>query len=451
MKGSHRAVATGHNSLVGTGALAARVRAGDQSAFAELYSEYADRLFGFCVVLLRDRDEAADAMHDTFVLAAQRVHQLRDLERLRPWLFAIARHVCYRRLAQRKRTTPIEIEPDVLVLDADPDARLSADDAAALVWAAAASLNRRDRAVLDLSLREGLEGADLAAALGVEQANPHSLLYRAKEQLERAIGVLVVARAGRSSCPTLAGLLRGWDGTLTPIVRKRLGRHMNRCVACQATRARALPVSALAVAPMLKPAKAQAWSPGSDSVTLDELLQIAQRRPLSDERWQDDGFPPLAEPTDRRRRRAAFLVVGAVGVVLVAALTVGELSAGGGGGPAGVAASEPDLAATRETAATTTVAVTTTTRTPAGATTTTVAPGPPTEADGEPVIVPANTPTTVSIGVVQPPVVGPPATSPPTGKPPVTTPAGPVTTKPPVTTPPTNPPRVTTTTSIPET
>ncbi|HVJ98875.1 MAG TPA: RNA polymerase sigma factor, partial [Acidimicrobiia bacterium] len=360
---------TGHNSHVGTAALAARVRAGDQSAFAELYNDYAERLFGFCVVLLRDRDEAADATHDTFVLAAQRVHQLRDLDRLRPWLFAIARHVCYRRIAQRKRSTPTEIEPDVLVLDEDPDARLSAEDAAALVWAAAASLNERDRAVLDLSLREGLEGADLAAALGVEQANPHSLLYRAKEQLEGAIGVLVVARAGRSSCPTLAGMLRGWDGTLTPIVRKRLGRHMNRCVTCLATRSRALPVSALAVAPMLKPSKAQAWSPQSDETTLTELLQIAQRRPESEERWQDDGLPPLAEPSHQRRRRAAFLVVGVVGVVLVAALTVGELSAGSDS--AGVAASNPDLAATRETTASTTVSVTTTTR-PGETTTTTI-------------------------------------------------------------------------------
>ena len=439
-------LANSHNSYVGTGALAARMRAGDQSAFAELYREYAERLFGFCVVLLRDRDEAADATHDTFVLAAQRVHQLRDLERLRPWLFAIARHVCYRRLAQRKRTMPTEIEPDVLVLDAEPDARLSADDAAALVWAAAASLNERDRAVLDLSLREGLEGADLAAALGVEQANPHSLLYRAKEQLERAIGVLVVARAGRSSCPTLADMLQSWDGTLTPIVRKRLGRHMNRCIACQATRSRALPVSALAVAPMLKPSKAQAWSPEADATTVDELVQIAHRRPLADERWQPDGFPPPAERTDRRRRRAAFLVVGAVGVVLVAALTVGELSAGGD--PAGVAATNPDLAVTREPAATTTVSLTTTS-VPGATTTSTPEPSVPSQPGSGPVVAAVNPPTTVVIGAVQPPVVGPPATSPPVIKPPATNPPGPVTTKPPVTTPVTNPPPKTTT--LPET
>jgi RNA polymerase sigma factor (sigma-70 family) len=436
---------------VGTGALAARERAGDQSAFAELYRDYAERLFGFCVVLLRDRDEAADAMHDTFVLAAQRVHQLRDLERLRPWLFAIARHVCYRRLAQRKRSTPTEIEPDVLVFDADPGARLSADDAAALVWAAAASLNERDRAVLDLSLREGLEGADLAAALGVDQANPHSLLYRAKERLERAIVVLVVARAGRSSCPTLAGMLRSWDGTLTPIVRKRLGRHMNRCIACQETRTRALPVSALAVAPMLKPAKAQAWT-GPDAMTLDDLLPIAQRSPLTDERWRDDGFPPLAERADRRRRRAAFLVGGGVGVVLVAALTVGELSAGGAG-PASVAAANPDLAATRTATATTTIAVTTTTV--RGATTTaTVLPG-PTVPGVQPIAGRVGVPTTLALGVAQPPFVGPPATGPP-ASPPVTNPPSkkpPATNPPPVTNPSatTIPPRVTSTTVIPET
>lgn len=98
-------------------ALGERVRSGERAAFAEMYERFADRIYGFCVLLLRDLDEAGDVTHDTFVVAAQRIAQLRDAERLQSWLFAIARHQCYRRLRQRGRVTLVESAPDDIATD----------------------------------------------------------------------------------------------------------------------------------------------------------------------------------------------------------------------------------------------------------------------------------------------------------------------------------------------
>ena len=72
-------------------------RAGDRGAFAAIYDRYADRLHDFCWSVLRDRDEAADATQDAFLVAAERLGQLRDPERLRPWLYAVARSQALRR------------------------------------------------------------------------------------------------------------------------------------------------------------------------------------------------------------------------------------------------------------------------------------------------------------------------------------------------------------------
>jgi RNA polymerase sigma factor (sigma-70 family) len=304
---------------VGNAALAERVRAGERAAFAELYDEFAERINGLCDALLRDRDEAADATHDTFVLAAQRIAQLRDLERLAGWLFAIARHVCFRRLEQRRRVTPIDLEPDVLVLDDNASDGLSAADAAALVWAAADGLNERDRAVLVLNTREGLEGAELAAALGVQHSNPYSMLHRAKAQLERALGVLLVARTGRRDCASLAEMLDGWDGTLTPLLRKRLGRHVEACPSCRETRLRANPLSVFAAAPFVRPSRADALGTAAPrEVSTDDLLDIAARHPETRERWQRDGFPPPIDARKRRRRRVLLAVAGlSIGLAII--------------------------------------------------------------------------------------------------------------------------------------
>lgn len=83
--------------------LARALAAGDRDAFATLFDRYAEALHDFCASVLRNRDEARDAVQDTFVLAWERVGQLRDPSKLKPWLFAIARREALRRLQARRR------------------------------------------------------------------------------------------------------------------------------------------------------------------------------------------------------------------------------------------------------------------------------------------------------------------------------------------------------------
>ena len=70
--------------------------AGDRRAFAHMYDRYADRLHDFCVGMLRDRDGAADCVQDVFCIAATPLPQLREPDKLRPWLYSIARNEALR-------------------------------------------------------------------------------------------------------------------------------------------------------------------------------------------------------------------------------------------------------------------------------------------------------------------------------------------------------------------
>jgi DNA-directed RNA polymerase specialized sigma24 family protein len=71
--------------------LAVAAAGGNQLAFSAIYDRYADRLYDFCVGMLRDGDAAADCVQDVFVTAATKLVQLQDPNRLRSWLYAIAR------------------------------------------------------------------------------------------------------------------------------------------------------------------------------------------------------------------------------------------------------------------------------------------------------------------------------------------------------------------------
>jgi RNA polymerase sigma factor (sigma-70 family) len=232
--------------------LVAGALAGDREAFAAIYDRYADRLYDFCVSVLRDRHEAEDAVQDTFVLAAQRLAQLNDPDRLRPWLYAVARSVALRKAKARKRVVlDTEVE-DMVDPEAGPQRAAELADLRELVWSAAAGLSERDRALLDLHLRQGLDGAELGEAMGVKAGHAYVLLTRLRDQVERSLGALLIARLGREDCVELNDLLGGWDGRFSPVMRKRVARHVDGCAVCESRRRTMVsPLALLAAVPLV--------------------------------------------------------------------------------------------------------------------------------------------------------------------------------------------------------
>src|ERR1700722_18681731 len=80
--------------------LVAGILTGDPDALAEAYDRYAEQLYTYCRSILPDPrppGEAADAVADTFTIAAARLQGLRDPDQLGSWLPAVARNECLRR------------------------------------------------------------------------------------------------------------------------------------------------------------------------------------------------------------------------------------------------------------------------------------------------------------------------------------------------------------------
>ena len=62
------------------------------------YDRYAAALYGYSHWILHDSAAAAEALKDTFVIAAATLSNLSEPAKLRPWLFALARNECRRRI-----------------------------------------------------------------------------------------------------------------------------------------------------------------------------------------------------------------------------------------------------------------------------------------------------------------------------------------------------------------
>ncbi|MFC8849168.1 MULTISPECIES: RNA polymerase sigma factor [unclassified Micromonospora] len=289
------------------------VRRGDRAGLEGMYRRYADRLYTYARVLVREPEAAADVVHDAFLTASQRIDQLRDPDRLRPWLYAIVRNECLRQLRERPRSSPLEEAGDPVADTVDPVTGVNADQVRELVHTAAAALNPGDREVVHLAIRHDLSSVDIGAALGVPTNHAHARLSRARSQLERALGALLVARSGSRDCPALAGVLDGWQGRLTPTLRKRVARHIDGCATCGLLRREQLNPAALlsaytapgflVVADTVWPRLAEAADDGMTGAAdggagVEPPAVDAATPPPSAAPAEPVGPPPTAEPGD---------------------------------------------------------------------------------------------------------------------------------------------------------
>lgn len=325
----------------------AAIVAGNPEGLAEAYDRYASPLYTYCRSLLREPADAADAVQDTFVIAASRLAELRDRNRLRPWLYAVARNECHRRLRARtvQVTTPLDEMPDVTDTSADVSGEAERDELRTLLRSAVRGLNSGEQDLIELQLRQGLDAAEIAAMLGVSRNHAHALLSRARDQLEISLGALLVARSGREDCAALNTMLADWDGQLNVLMRKRINRHIENCPVCGERKKRELaPALLLGLAPL-----AAAVPPGlreqvlrlASSNTPDAAAHrasVAQRTAP----FGHHGFPKPLDPPKSSwwQTRSGQAAAAAAAAAVVAALTLlaVALASSGPGHPGGGAA-----------------------------------------------------------------------------------------------------------------
>ncbi len=297
--------------------------AGDRAAFAQMYDRYADRLHDFCVGMLRDHDGAADCVQEAFCIAATRLSQLRDPDKLRPWLYSIARNQALRKLGERRREAPSDDLPDEMSHEPGPDTLAARTELADLISAAAGGLSDRDRTVLELAYRHGLDGPELAEALNVSHTNANTMVVRLRDTIERSLGALLVARRVMNNpdeCSELAAILDGWDGHFNVLMRKRVARHVESCPNCDERRHQLVsPAALLGATPLLIPAPA-----GLRELTLEHVELTASTMPITDEPEPADPVDSNDRATDQRTRISLLPValfvaalIGAIGVLSV--------------------------------------------------------------------------------------------------------------------------------------
>jgi RNA polymerase sigma-70 factor, ECF subfamily len=172
-----------------------QIAQGDERALADLYDRLSGTLYSLALQILRDRTEAEDVVHDSFLHLWDKAATF-DASRgsITAWAITVTRNRAIDRLRRRRRRSEILARADPADFGYDESARGEVDVVVALedaqvVRQAFAALPEDQRAALQLAYFGGLSQVEIAARisapLGTVKARIRRGLLRLKELLPR--------------------------------------------------------------------------------------------------------------------------------------------------------------------------------------------------------------------------------------------------------------------------
>jgi RNA polymerase sigma-70 factor, ECF subfamily len=171
----------------GDAALVARLRDGDESAFAELIDSYGATMLRVAQMFVRDRASAEEVVQETWLAVLNGIDRFEGRSSLKTWLFRILTNRAKTRGQRDGRTVPFSSlagsdegdEPAV-----DPDRFLGPDSAERGAWAAPPRAWPQDRVLQ----KETLGVIQMAIeALEITDGNQRVLLHRARSKVRTAL------------------------------------------------------------------------------------------------------------------------------------------------------------------------------------------------------------------------------------------------------------------------
>jgi RNA polymerase sigma-70 factor (ECF subfamily) len=162
--------------------LLAACRRGELRAFERLYDAHSSRLKSVAFHILGHRQDAEDAVQETFLKLYRAIDGFQGQSGIGTWLCRILINVCYD--VARKRKRDADPEEHRLELRAAPGREPALRVA---LETAMARLQPKHRMVFLLFEVEGLRHQEIAAILEIPEGTSKAWLFEAKKELKRML------------------------------------------------------------------------------------------------------------------------------------------------------------------------------------------------------------------------------------------------------------------------
>lgn len=134
-------------------------------------------MYGLAIGIMKNREDAEDAMQNALILAYEHLDELSMMEKFRPWMMRILTNECFRMLKKRRYHTDIEEMYDLADQKQDFVEQVT-------LWEVVDGLKLEYRTVILLYYYEGLSIRQIARTLDISEDNAKKRLSRARGKLK---------------------------------------------------------------------------------------------------------------------------------------------------------------------------------------------------------------------------------------------------------------------------
>ncbi len=167
-----------------------RFAAGDEAAFAAIYSRYAGAMFTVALRALGRRDLAADAVQQAFLQAWRAAHTVTPDAPIAPWLFTITRRCAIDVWRKESRHDSVDPTSAVMINESVTEPGMEAAWEAWQVRSALKQLTAEERDVVKLAYVDGLSQSQIASRRGLPLGTVKSRTSRAHRRLSQLLSHL---------------------------------------------------------------------------------------------------------------------------------------------------------------------------------------------------------------------------------------------------------------------
>lgn len=169
-----------------------RSLAGDEAAFAVLYSRYHNQVYAFCSRLLRGRHDVEDAVQQVFLEAWRSMSRFEGRSLFSTWLTKIAIHTClsvhrkaYRLLLNNHDVLDPYEQATALLWGDDqkiPDEEVFLSERKALVNKLLSRMTPKKKIVFVMSDMQGMTAPEISSVLKIPDATVRTRLFHARKE-----------------------------------------------------------------------------------------------------------------------------------------------------------------------------------------------------------------------------------------------------------------------------
>lgn len=163
-----------------------RCQQGELAAFSELFTQFEARVYRLALTILQNREDAEDAVQDTFMRLFERIKHFKGDAAFSTWLTSIVVNICRDRLRRRKVRQALSLDwINGRSSHHDVPHEVAQRQQSQQLWQLVNQLDDKHRLPLILHYHERLACDEVAAILGIRTSTVYSRLNTARQRLRQ--------------------------------------------------------------------------------------------------------------------------------------------------------------------------------------------------------------------------------------------------------------------------